>query len=338
MNNIRRIIAAVAAVSCLAAVSFTSCSDKNTKDKSSSSSSSKSDSTQSVLDMMKDFEFVTNESGVPVAAPFQSGDTSGQKISTSGADVNAPDPTAANGHTASSDTDTAYETVTDANGETVTEMVAVTDENGASMTDADGQAQTTAVAKTQPAANNNGSSSGNNSDNNNNNNNGGGNAASSDDYVSATQKVYIYWMDISKNIDYYFNDEFIKVTFKIKDNIPDGDYPVTFTYDFSNKEAQTATKPDNIYQGVIKVNNGTAVASDHSSETGFICYSDDVACKQGDTIEFYACIKNNPGLVAMLNWVNYDSNAMELLSIEPAGEFAEIASGTSTGTPVDVTT
>lgn len=327
MNNItRKIIAAVAAVSCLAAVSFTSCSDKNKKD-DSSSSSSKTDSTQSVMDMMKDFEFVTNENGVPVAAPFQSGDTSGQKISTDGADVNAPDPTAAGGHTASTDTDTVYETVTDANGETVTEMVAVTDENGASVTDANGQSQTTAVAKTQPAANNNSGSSDNNDA-----------TQSADNYVSATQKVYIYWMDISKNIDYVFNDEFMKVTFKIKDNVPDGDYPVTFTYDFSNKEAQTATKPDNIYQGVVKINNGTATVTDHSSETGFICYSDDVACKQGDTIEFYACMKNNPGLVAMLNWVNYDSNAMELLSIEPAGEFAEIASGTSTGTPVDVTT
>ncbi len=318
-DTTRRIIAAVAAFSCLAAMSFTGCSDKNKSSKKNDAA--QTGTTKSVMDMMKDFEFVTNENGHPVAAPFQSGDSSGNSISTNGtADLNAPDPTAPSGD-GSGDS---YETVTDANGETVTEMVAVTDANGASMTDANGQSMTQSVPKTQPAANNNGNAQ----------NTTTADSQSSGEYVSDTQKAYIYWMDIEKNINYDFNGEFMKATFKIKDNIPDGDYPVSFTYDFSDKDAQKAIKPVSIYDGVIKVNSGAASVKDYSSETDFICYSKDIACKQGDTVEFYANIENNPGLVAMLNWVIYDANAMELISIEPAGEFESIAKRTTVGDPI----
>ena len=91
-DTTRRIIAAVAAFSCLAAMSFTGCSDKNKSSKKNDAA--QTGTTKSVMDMMKDFEFVTNENGNPVAAPFQSGDSSGNSISTNGtADLNAPDPT-----------------------------------------------------------------------------------------------------------------------------------------------------------------------------------------------------------------------------------------------------
>lgn len=183
-----------------------------------------------------------------------------------------------------------------------TEVVEVTEAGGEKVTDANGATVTEIVTKpTDPAA----------------------------DYVSKTESVYCLWIDISKDSDYIFNDDFIKVTFQLKDNIPEKDYAVRFNPDFSSI-AGVSTHPDKVLQGTIRV-GGSIDAQDVSGENGFVAYGDNVSAKPGDTVDYYINLKNNPGLAGMLVWVYYDANAMDIKSIAPSGDFAGFARGTQVG-------
>ena len=83
--------------------------------------------------------------------------------------------------------------------------------------------------------------------------------------------------------------------------------------------------------GTIKV-GGTIDPQDIKSD-GITVYADNISAKAGDTIDYYLNLKNNPGLAAILVWFYYDKNAMEVLSVEPAGEFLEVSQGdTQVGT------
>lgn len=190
--------------------------------------------------------------------------------------------------------------------EAATEIVEVTEANGEKATDAAGKVVTQIVTKPTEAS-------------------------SADNYKSKTASKYVLWIDISKDSDYIFNDQFIKVTFKLKDNIPNKDYAVRFNPDLSSVAGHSVT-PDKVVQGTIRV-GGDIKAQDVSSETGFVAYGDNVSAKAGDTVDYYLNLKNNPGLAAILVWVYYDSNAMEVQSIRPAGEFAEFAQTRSGSKP-----
>ena len=142
--------------------------------------------------------------------------------------------------------------------------------------------------------------------------------------------MYCLWMDISKDEPFYFEGEFIKITFKLKDNIPERDYPERINPDFSSIAGQTITA-DQVGQGTIRVGSDIE-AQDFSSATGFVTYADNVSAKPGETIDYYINIKNNPGLAAFIVWFYYDANAMDVVSVTSAGEFEDIASKPQTGT------
>ena len=183
-----------------------------------------------------------------------------------------------------------------------TEIVEVTEANGEKATDANGKVVTQVVTKPTDAAS---------------------------DYTSKTDSRYCLWIDISKDSDYIFNGDFIEVVFKIKDNIPNKDYAVRFNPDFSTIAGKSLT-PDSVIQGNIRV-GGTIEAQDVSSMSGFVAYGDNVSAKPGDEVTYHINLKNNPGLAAMLVWVYYDSNAMEVEGIYPSGEFEKFASSATTG-------
>ena len=147
-------------------------------------------------------------------------------------------------------------------------------------------------------------------------------------YVSKTDSRYCLWIDISKDQNYVFNGDFIDVYFKLKKDIPEKDYAVRFTTDFSSIEGASIT-PDKIVQGNIRV-GGSIDAQDVSSEKGFVAYGENVSAKAGDEVCYRISLKNNPGLAAILVWVYYDSNAMEVEDVVPGGEFADIASASAT--------
>ncbi len=309
MNNIRKRIIAICIVACMA-LSAVACSDKDTvgkgnKASSTSSSEDNSSSTESasinnpVIDDTT-IEHIENEEGAPIITPFQCGSASALGMTDPNApkDIDSPTTTAKNSSSGSNSAATQVVTAV------------VTDAAGAEVTDAAGEKVVeTSIVTAAPEA--------------------PVPAEDGGDYKSATDSMYCLWIDISKDENYVFNDQTIKITFKIKDNIPNKDYAVRFNPDFSNIEGSTV-RPK-VVQGTIRVGSGDIEATDVSAEDGFVVYGDNIACNQGDTIDYYINLKDNPGLAAVLVWFYYDKNAMEVVEVDAAGEFADIAAKTQVG-------
>lgn len=300
MFDSRKKAIALAAVLCVALTSFTSC--LASKEQGSNSGSSDKTTTASASDQQSatpdvEIDQIKNEDGNVVITPFQSGsldDFAATGLPSSDDGLSGEDPTSA---------------------QPATEIVEVTEANGEKATDAQGQVVTEVITKATDA---------------------------SEEYVSKIDKRYCLWIDISADPDkdtekngvkitqdgYAFDGQFIKITFKLKDNIPEKDYAVRFTPDFSSLRG-VPQKPK-VIQGDIRV-GGSIDAQNVSSESGFVAYGDNISAKAGDTVDYYINLKNNPGLAGMLVWVYYDSNAMDIVSLSAAGDYAKIAKGTQTG-------
>lgn len=312
MNSLKKRLISLLLLTSMALSSFAGCSDNNksSKEKDSSDSGSSqeeqitndsetnksTDAENTTIDIFKDFplELVTGEKGELIKIPMQSGEIGsvGGESNGNGLNLGGQDPESVD-----------ISPSIPSGGQSSTKPVDVTDAQGEKVTDSSGQTVTEYVTEN------------------------GGNS----DYKSLTNGNYVFWMDVFKNEDFIFNGEFIKVTFEVKDGIPDGEYPITFATDFSSVNG-TITNPSKIYSGSITVGGDAKKAEDHSNETDFIMYGDDVSCKQGEVVDFYINTKNNPGLAATLLWFYYDSNAMTVKSVKPAGEFAEISSRVDSGT------
>ena len=318
MKNITKKIIAVFAVLCVAATSMAGCGDKKKK-------GSDEAVTQYALEVGKSSE----------GNSLTLGDTQ--------IDLDAPDPETSGDESSASDNKTSdkeeevVEEVTDAEGQPVTEVVTVTDASGETVTDAKGETVTETVKVTtvvkKPA------SSGNNGNNNSttpskpNGNNDNDNNSNNSNYTPANDGRYYMWLDISKNENFYFEGDMLKMSFKVKENIPDGDYKIRLTHDLSSIAGVSLNSTSKSIDGTIRVNNGDIEPADVSNETGMIIYGDNVACKQGDTIDYYINIKNNEGLAAFCIWVYFDSNALEFIDEAAcaSGEFEAIARETEIG-------
>jgi len=302
-NKTKRIIAATALL-CVAMTSIAGCS-AGTKTSSSSSSEITSTGPTEAPILQVPFEFGAADENVLA-----------QAAADPDVDVEAADPTKpAEGATDAKEDTTKIQEVTDAKGEPVTQVVEATNAKGEKATDAAGQPATEIVKVTQVVS--------------------GGSSSKPDTkpestYTAKRDGRYAMWLDISKDEDFFFNGDFIEVTFKVKDDAPDGDYPISLTTDLSNIKA-VSLKPDALVDGVIRVNNGTIEAADVSDQSGLVFYGDKTAAKQGDEITYHINIANNPGLAAFCVWFYYDGNALEVVDCAPSGEFEKIASDAEFG-------
>lgn len=307
MKNITKKIIAVFAVLAVVAASLAGCSDRP------------KESVESSVSAPKRYPFVVGSAA----------DGNALTVSDPNQDLNAADPVApSDGEsqeaTKSDDENTEpateIESVTEADGQPATQYVPVTEANGEVATDANGAEVTEAVVVTKMVTKPSQSGNGNTQTE----------TQAVNNYVSKEDGRYAMWLDISKDNNFFFENEMITATFKVKEDIPDGDYRIRISPDLSDI-AGVAIYPEKVIDGVIKVNNGTAEAVDVSSETGMIFYGDCIGCKQGDTIDFNINIKNNSGLAAFCIWFYFDSNALEFVEAYPSGEFDEIARSTEIG-------
>jgi hypothetical protein len=302
-----RIIAA-GALLCIAMAAATGCS--SVKRHNTSSEAPTADQTP-MLEMPLEF--------------IDPGEDDENPLSELGIDLDADDPVAEDSTQVVMENATEVVKETDANGQPVTEVQeateiqVVTDENGEQHTEA--VVVTRIVEKTrivdktdekgqivtQPAKNTVTT------------------AAPGNNYTPKTKSRYAMWLDISKDENFFFEGQFLKYTFKVKEGIPDGDYKIKLTPDFSDVTG-TSVYADKVFDGTIRVNNGSIDAANVASETGLIVYGDNVACKQGDTVDFYVNIKNNSGVVAFVMKTYYDGNALELIDNGAAGDFEYISS------------
>ena len=271
------------------------------------------------------------------ALPFRWGSAEDNGLTIDGVDINQDDPVKADHVDATKDTDEATtnneNTTAYIAGEPITEVVNVTEANGETVTEADGQPVTEVkiIANATPEPDNTANNNNSTPDNTGSENNTTAATEAASEYISNTKGMYAMWIDISKNENFYFNDSIIKITFKVKEDAPDGIYNISLSPDLSSIEGKTIV-PDTILNGSIKVGNGAAEAVDPSSMNGFAVYGDNVTAKQGDTIEFSINMKDNPGLAALVMWYYYDSNALEVVNCVPDGDFAEVSkNSTQTG-------
>ena len=236
----------------------------------------------------------------------------GNAIGTTPAEITTSAPATT---TAAVEDTTEIEDVTDADGQPVTTVAVVTDASGAAVTDAAGSRVTEVVKVTtivtKPAASETPTTA-------------------AVKYESKQDGRYAMWLDISKDENFFFEGDFLHIVFKVKDGIPDGDYKVRISPDLSDV-AGTAVYPSKVIDGTVRVNKGEIGDIDVSGESGMVFYGNNVACKQGDTIDCYINIKNNTGLVAFVIWFYFDSNALEFVSAEASGEYKKIARDTEVG-------
>lgn len=230
--------------------------------------------------------------------------------------LDAQDPTAPNnGESSSGGYETSqpvteYIPVTEADGTPATTYVPVTEADGEPVTDAEGQPETSAVEVTTSVVVE------------------GNEGTSTDEHVPYVDSAYALWIDISKKDDFHFDDEFIKVTFKIKEDIPDGAYDVVISNPDFSLYGGISLDPDTIVNGKVYVSSEAEPQREITDADGFTVYCDNVSAKQGDEVTVTFRMKNNPGMCAMMFWFDYDRNAMDIVSCEAVGEFAEIAEAT----------
>lgn len=217
--------------------------------------------------------------------------------------------------------------------EEVTEFVEVTEDGGQPVTDAEGAAQTQPlVVETRLSvvsnnnggsgngnAGNSGNSGNNNSGNNDNNNNGGNSGGNTQTYTPVYDTCKAYWLDMSQMGDYDFNGEFLKITFQVKDNIPQGSYPVSIaTTDIASW--------DLVKYEPVKIDGEVAVDSvvaDQQDITGsdFTLKVNSTSAKPGDLATVIVDLENNPGFCGFVIDIQYDSNALSIVEASAGSDF-----------------
>ena len=274
---------------------YTSSASDNTSNASDNTSEEASDKKTTAPQIIDSpIEFVTDEQGTPITIPVQSAEIGANSGISNGNGINL-------GGEDLEKIDVSPKIPS--GGQSTTQSVEVTDARGETVTDNSGNPMTEYVTKSGDGS----------------------------DYKSVTNGNYVLWMDISKDENFVFNDEFIKISFEIKNDIPDGEYPINFATDFSSING--VIHDPVIYPGTITVGGEAKKGEDHSGKTDFILYGDNISCKQGDKVDYYINIKNNPGLAGTVLWFYYDSNAMTVSSkggVKAAGEFADISNGIQT--------
>ncbi len=147
-------------------------------------------------------------------------------------------------------------------------------------------------------------------------------------YTPSIAGKLLYWLDMSQKEDYVFNGDFIDVTFRVKDDAPDGNYTIGIgECDFANYDAETVT--------YTTVDGDIAVGSAEKLETGtpsgdgtiqIVCETTEA--QQGDEVTVRFDMSNNPGIVALIFRFTYDQNALEFVSYdvgEDCADFIDLA-------------
>lgn len=202
-------------------------------------------------------------------------------------------------------TDEAGEATTDEDGTIVTETVAasslgeddmiyavVTDDEGEATTDEDGTIVTEVVTGT----------------------------AAEDDEESTLAGKLVWWMDMSDG-DLEFNGDFLYVTFKVKDDVEDGAYPIYIgECDFADYSATTITYCTT--DGYVLVGDAEEPETETEGDGTIELTCESVSAEAGDEITVCFTMEGNPGIVALIFRFIYDTDVLEYVDFT-VGDDAE---------------
>ncbi|MBE6842019.1 MAG: hypothetical protein E7510_04215 [Ruminococcus sp.] len=123
-----------------------------------------------------------------------------------------------------------------------------------------------------------------------------------------------------------FNDngQFMEITFKVKENCQEGNYKVAFdlsTCSFSDNDLQNLLPV--YHDGTITVGNAQAPQAQSSSSSTEV-YLSNANAQPGETVTLYTSINNNTlGILGFVLSFSYNSDALELVSIQETGLIAD---------------
>lgn len=130
-----------------------------------------------------------------------------------------------------------------------------------------------------------------------------------------------YWLDMSQESDFFFEGEFLVYEFEIKENTPDGIYPITIEKaDISSWDVVTWTPK--IINGEIAVNTKPTVQEDFPDDA-FALKVNSVSGKPGDTVTVTVDLKNNPGFCGFVIHMKYDKTALTLINSTSGADFKQ---------------
>ena len=132
------------------------------------------------------------------------------------------------------------------------------------------------------------------------------------------------WLDMSKRADFVFDGEFLIFDIKIKEDAPDGVYPLEFTHlDIANYDAHSLDVFANV--GYIVVGDAQEPAVDNQKGSGLTLTPSVVSGKAGDTVQMVVDMDQNPGFVGFDLQFRYDCNAMDVVGGSAGKDFQSFA-------------
>lgn len=144
-------------------------------------------------------------------------------------------------------------------------------------------------------------------------------------YTPSIKTYQAYWLDISKRKDFVFDGNLLEFEVKVKENTPDGVYPVEVYFaDLSNYSANTDENAAKL-SAVKFIPGYVCVNSDQPEQpkvgSDMMLTPETVSAKPGETVRMNVRVDNNPGIVAFVIRLHYDENA---ISIENAGAGSDL--------------
>jgi len=138
-------------------------------------------------------------------------------------------------------------------------------------------------------------------------------------YSATYDTCKAWWLDMTRQADYFFEGEFLVLEFEVSEDAPDGNYPITIAKTDIASWEEVQYTPE-IINGEVAVGVPAASQPDMSS-SDFSLKVNSVAVKQGDTAKVVIDLANNPGFCGFIIDIQYDVNAMKLVDSYGGDDF-----------------
>ncbi len=144
------------------------------------------------------------------------------------------------------------------------------------------------------------------------------------EYTPSYDTCKAYWLDMTQQGDFTFNGEFLVLEFQVKEDTPDGNYPINITYTDIGSWELVSRYPECV-AGEIVVGDAEPTKKAEASADAFTLTVDSVAAKQGDIVKVAIDMANNPGFCGFVIDIQYDAAAMSIVQSYGGVDFDDAA-------------
>ncbi len=149
-------------------------------------------------------------------------------------------------------------------------------------------------------------------------------APAGEEHTPSYDTCKAYWLDMTQQGDFTFDGEFLVLEFQVKEDTPDGNYPISITYTDIGSWELVSRYPECV-AGEIVVGDAEPTKQAEASADAFTLTVDSVAAKQGETAKVAINMANNPGFCGFVIDIQYDAAAMNIVNSYGGVDFDEAA-------------